>query len=601
MPVRVIIALAIACVAAFPGFSQEQPVEASPCNEEFARFLVDQQVTESRGIEQTDKRIRVLIRAADFLWRFDEPQARGHLSEAFKFATERYNEKGFEKIENKGITTILPDHRFDVIRAIADKDAEWAKTLIDQILKEYEKAAAERKEMDKTRELQDIIRIAEESLKTNPALSRVLFRRVMSHPLDYHWYWLPFSIAAHDRSFADTIYSELLVSYANASPRQMLFLSAYPFAATRILGPEKYQFGVSVPAGLSPNRPLQRKFIETFLRRAISYASDPQNLNAVPEQYRLPEPAYLISAITELEPVVLQQFPDLLPRLSEAKARVTAMLTEKSRKDLADKEKQNEAFGYSFEERLKQVEEADAEGKLTDGMIIGLLAAGEKSKTEEQFRLLEPWLDKIRDENARVESFNYFWFLRAQLAVRERRFDDAERYARKIPEVEHRAILSFEIAEAQLRSVNDSATAYQTLREVGRLAEQSPTSVEKARVLLGMVNQYMKFNQVFAIQELSDAVKVINQIQTGDVLRNSVLRQITTKDYSFFASFSMPSYNLENTFKEISKDNFELSLTNAKALSDKYLQALAVMAIAQNCAEKAKKKSAPKKAVSDKQ
>jgi hypothetical protein len=585
-----------------PAVGQAPEVGAPPpCDDEFARFLVDQQVTESRGIEQTDKRIRVLIRAADFVWKYDEPQARGYFSEAFKFAAARFSEKGFEKVENKGLTTILPDYRFEVIKAIAEKDAAWARSLIEQVLKEYEKEAAERKDMDKTRELQYIIRIAEESVKTNPELSRALLRRVMAHPLDYHWYFLPFSIAAQNREFADAIYVELLVHYRNASPRTMLFLSAYPFAATRIVGPDKYGFGTTVPPSLTPNRRLQRQFLEIFLRRAISYANDPQNLNVPAEQYRLPEPAYLIGALAELEPIVLQEFPDLFPQISEAKARVNGMLTEQARKDLSDKERRNDALGSSFEQRLKLIEEADSAGKLNDGMIIGLLTWGEKSKTEEQFRLLEPWLDKIKEDSARSASFHYFWFMRAQLAVREQRFDEAERYARKIPEVEHRAILFFEIAEAQLKTISDAAAAYQTLREVGRLAEQSPTSVEKARVLLGLVNQYIKFNQVFAVQELSDAVKAINQIETGDILRNSVIRRISSKDYSFFTSYSMPGYNLENTFKAISKDNFELSLTNAKALSDKYLQALAVMAIAQNCAENARKTPPRKKAAPVKQ
>jgi hypothetical protein len=411
----------------------------------------------------------------------------------------------------------------------------------------------------------------------------------MAHPLDFHWYWLPFSVAQKNRALADGIYAELLTRYANASPRRLLFLSAYPFAVTRIFGPEKYQFGTSVPETLTPNPALQRQFLETFIRRAISFASDPENLNLPAEQYKLPEPAYLASAIAEIEPIVIQKFPELLQRLAEAKALVNGMISEQMRADLNDREKRNEALGYGFERRLKQLEEAEANGKLTDAMIIGLLTWSETNRTEEQFKLIEPWLDKIRDPNGRDEAVNYFWFLRSQLAMKEYRMDDAERFAKKIPEIEHRAILSFEIAERQLKNVSDAATAYQTLREVGRLAEQAETSVEKARVLLGLVNQYMKFNQTFAIQELSDAVKVINRIETGNILSSSVVRQVRVKDYSFFASFSMPGYNLENTFNEISKTNFELSLTHAKALDDKYLRTIAVLAVAKNCVDKVKK------------
>jgi len=142
--------------------AQPPEVELPACNEEFARFLVEQQVAESRTVEQTDKRIRILIRSADFLWRFDEPSARSYFTEAFKFATDRFVEKGFEQKESKGLTMLLPDFRFEVIRAIAAKDSAWARRLIDQIMKEYEKAASDRKDFDRTRELDDILRVAVE-------------------------------------------------------------------------------------------------------------------------------------------------------------------------------------------------------------------------------------------------------------------------------------------------------------------------------------------------------------------------------------------------------------------------------------------------------
>ena len=584
----IVIAVVILNFSAVNVHSQAQVLETPACNEEFARFLVDQQVSESRSVEQTDKRVRILIRAAEFLWKFEEPVARAYFSEAFKVANDRFNEKGFEAIENKGITSLMPDYRFEVIRAIAAKDAKWAKKLIEQLLKEYENAA-DRKELDKNREIADILRVARESVKTNPELSRALFRRVMAHPMDYHWYFAPFQVAEDNRQFADALYAELLVNYANASPRRLLFLSAYPWAATRILGPDRYQFGVSVPATLTPNRDLQRRFVETFLRRVVSFAADPENLNLPAEQYRLPEPAFMMAALLELEPIIVQQFPAMIQQHSEAKAATNGMLNEQTRKDLAEREKRNDALGYSFEQRLKQIEEADSEGKLTDAMIVGLLTWGERSKSEEQYKKLEPWLDKIRDDNARTESINYFWFLRTQLAVKESRLADADRFARKIPEIEHRAILFFEIAEAQLKNVNDAATVYQTLREVGRLAEQSDTSVEKARVLLALANQYIKVNPVFAMQELSDSIKVINRLENANVMSMSVLRRIATPTTLYFASFALPGQNLEGTFKAISKDNFEMSLSNAKSLDDKYLRTLAVLAIAQNCVDKVKK------------
>jgi hypothetical protein len=40
------------------------PADESVCNDEFAKFLVDQQVSESRSVAETNKRIRILAKSA---------------------------------------------------------------------------------------------------------------------------------------------------------------------------------------------------------------------------------------------------------------------------------------------------------------------------------------------------------------------------------------------------------------------------------------------------------------------------------------------------------------------------------------------------------
>ena len=568
-------------IVAFP---QITSLDSPTCNTEFARFLVDQQVAESKTVEETDKRIRILTRSADFIWKFDQPAAREYFTDAFKIATERFKEKGFEKKSDKGLTMYAPDYRFEVIRAIAPKDAEWAKRLTDQLLKEYEKAAAERDPNNKLREIEDIMGIAHSSVKTNPDLSWYLFRRVMSEPLDYHWYFAPFQIYKENRQFADALYIELLKNYANATPRRLLFLSAYPFANERIFGVDKYQFGSNVPEDFTPNPELQRQFIETFLRRVSTYSSDPENLNRPADQYRQPEPVYMISAIQELEPIIVERLPALIQQLSEAKAQVNGMLNDEMRKNLSDREKSNESLSLGFDARLERVEKADEEGKLTDAMIVDLITWG--VKTEDQFKKIEPWLDKIKDEKVRFESTNYFFFLRSKLAIKEKRFSEAQKFAAKVPEIEHRSILSFEIADSLLKDVNDSATVYSELTDVGKLARQTENSVAKAKVLLGLANIYEKVSHVFALNELSDGIKVINRLENPDMLSKSLHRQIQGKGFAFHAVFSTPNYDLESTFTELSKNDFEMSLSNAKSLEDKFFRTLAVLAVAKNCVNK---------------
>lgn len=567
------------------------------CNPEFALTLVEQQVSESRTVSETDKRIKILLRVADFLWKFDEPAARKYFAEAFQTANERFKEMGFEKKSKNEKGFVFSsnniDFRMEVIRAIAKKDGEWAKKLTEQILNDFEKNAVERDEFNKNRELNDLLNIATASAKTNPALSQYLFRRLMKYPLDSHWYWTLYAVARENKPLADSLYAELLQNYAMETPRRLLFLSAYPFARERIFGIDKFQFGTSVPENFTANPNLQLQFIEAFLRRTAIFADTPDDFNRPPDQYRLPEAVYLVTALRELEPVIIQNFPNLLQRLTVAKSQANALMSEENRKLMEGREKTQENIDSRFEARLEIARKAEAEGKLTDNHILSLVTG---AKTESDFEQTEIWLEKIKSEKARSDLINYFYFLRSKLAVKEKRFEDARNFAAKVPEIEHRALLFFDIATEQLKNVNEASRVFDTLNEISKIARQGENSVEKAQVLLGLAAMYEKVNHTAALDELGEAIRVINQLENPDIFSTSVFRQIVGDSFAFFAVYGTPGYNMETAFDEIGKKDFELSLSHAKSFNDKYFRTLAVLAIAKNCIEvKPKKKTAKSK------
>lgn len=306
------------------------------------------------------------------MWKFDEPTARGYFTEAFKVANDRFGELGFEQKKmgdkERSITVTQPDYRMDVVRAIAQKDGEWAKKLSEQVLKDFEKRLADDSAdiNNKTRELDALLNIAKENVKTNPALSWFIFRRLMQYPLDRHWYFALYQIAGDNQQLANQLYGELLQRYANETPRRLLFLSAYPFARQRIFGPDKFQYGSGVSDDFPKNPALQRQFLETLFRRVAVFANTPDDFNRPPDQNRLPEAVYIVSALQDIEPFIVQNFPDLLQRLNEAKAQGNALMTEENKKTLEARKDQTKNLGTTFEERFKELEKADDEGRLTD-------------------------------------------------------------------------------------------------------------------------------------------------------------------------------------------------------------------------------------------
>ncbi len=574
--------------------SQNTEIAAPACNADFAQILVQQQVMEGKSVTDPVKRIKILNRSADFLWPFNEPTSRAYFAEAWKMADDRFKETGFEtkKSTTSSIATLLPDQRMEVIRAIAKRDSEWAKRLSEQMLRDYEKAAADRKNGDQTREIEGLLALATASVKTDPELSRSLFRRLMRYPLFTHWFFAFYQVAKVDAGFANSLYQEALANYRNESIRPLLYLSAYPFANERIFGADKYSVHMGPQSDIVPNSVLQRMFIETFFTRIERYAASAEEMNQPPEKNYPAPPVYMVSALRDMEPIVMQQFPDLLQKLSVAKSQASSLMSGDMGKSLEERDKWTSGLGQSFDELLAEVEKADGEGKLTDGMILRLLTGPQR--TEEQFQKILPWLDKVKEESPRREMTNYFWFLRASLAIKEKRWEDAEKFIIKVPEAEHRAVLMFEMAALQAKNESDTSILFETLNRLSKVTRSSENSVSKAQVLLGLANMYEKVNHSTALDELAEAIRVTNSLKDPDMFTTFVRREIKGKTFTYFASFGTPGYNLEETFVELSKKDFPMSLSHAKSLDDRYFRTLAVIAVASNCAKNSKPVAKPK-------
>jgi len=289
-----------------------------------------------------------------------------------------------------------------------------------------------------------------------------------------------------------------------------------------------------------------------------------------------------VTAMNDIELIIMGRFPDMLERFTIARSQANSALTAEMRKEIDDLDKRASGGGRTFEERIKELEEADGKGKLTDSMLAQFIFQG-RLRSDDQFKIFEPWIAKIKDEKLRGDVTSYFWFLRAQLATKETRYADAEKMAAKVPELDHRAILLFEIAKKQLDSANDASSGFDTLNRVSKLTRSAPNSVAKAQILFSLVQLYERVNHSIALDELSEAVRVVNQLEDPELFQNWVFRQITGKDFGFMASISLPGNNLEGMFTEIGKKDFEMALANARGFDDKYFRTIAVIAIAKNC------------------
>lgn len=571
-------------------FAQTTP-KATPikkCNALYAQQLVEQQATESKSNTETDKRINILIKVVDFLWIMDEESARGYFAEAFQFARDKSREKKVEKSMGSSFLGVQKtNYLFKVVRAIAKRDAEWAKKLTEIAFKDAEEIKKEESEkadsFEKDSNVEEALNLAISLAEQNPSAALYFLRRAMRFPLHRNWYFALYQIAGKNRQLADQVYGELLNNYTNAEVSHILYLSAYPFASERIFGAEKYQLGTSVPKSLSPNPGFQRQFLTILLRRINSLSNDAANLNT---NSNLPESAYAFMALNEFEPIVSQQFPEMKELFAQAKTTAVSLTSPETLESVKERDDSQKDFSKTFAERMKEVEKADEAGKLTDLQIVNLATAAKK---EEEFEMAETWLDKIKEEKVREDTTNYFYFSRSKLATTEKRFEEARKYAGKVPKIQHRAVLYFDIAEAKLKEPATKLDSLDSLSEVYKMAQKSPDSVEKAQVLLGLAFMYEKIDHFNALDAISNSIKTANKLENPNLFTGFMSHYIISKEFSIGIGYSVPGFDISQTFGELSKNDFQGAVTQAEGFTDKYLRTLAVLAAVDGCAKTVKK------------
>jgi hypothetical protein len=551
------------------------------CDAQMAQQLVEQQAIESKSTLESDKRINILILVAEYLWDKDNDSARIYFAEAFKLAKERFKETGFRN--NSTIKFYLdrePDYRFVVARAISRKDTEWARKLNEEILKSFDEDenVAKRDKYQQEAEIVESLDLAATLLDTNEAAATAIFRRLINYRLINAWNRILYRIAAKNPGLSFKIYSELLTKHSQDGIQELSALSGFPFGRTQTYSIGSYSSGPEFHPNFTPNLDIQSRFIRVFITRVLSMT--PEVADSKENNQGASDVGYALGILDQIAPVVFQNFPGLRPDLARASAHVSALLDDQTRKRLKDSDNFKEQFSKTFEERIEALDEADSLGTLKDFEIVTLI---NQAKSEADFNSLEKWLDRINDPEVKEKSVNFFYFSRAKLAVKEKRFTEARKLADKVPQIEFRAVLYFDIADAKLKEPLEKYETFEILSEVFKVAEKAPDSVEKAQVLLGVGFMFEKIDHANSIEAISKSIRTANKLENPKLFTDTIMQHITGDDFGIFSNYRVPGFDINKTFDQISKTDFRGAISLAEDFSDKYLRTLAVLAAVKDC------------------
>lgn len=579
---RLLIALAatigIAQVCVAQDKSQVSPSISSSCSRENALAIVEQQIDLSRTINDAVARVRVLIRAADLIWPYEEEKARASFSEAFDFAKRNFTRQADEPTREGMLLIGKNDQRYTVIAAITKRDAAWAKRLTDQMLKEEKEEAEQKTGQDAAyaiRTAERLLTTALTLLSSDKDAAMQFAQNSLRYPATMYLGQFLYQLAALNNASADQFYREALAAYAGAPMERFLYLSAYPFGNARDAGDMPSYMMYQVPAGFTPNTNLQRMFVQIILRRAQNLLTDSGETSS---GVRVSDTDELWLALTRLEMQIQQSLPDLAAAVESVKRNLTAQLPPDSQRHLQRAVDNDHPVKHTFEEQVEAaLKNPDVDRR--DAQLVSAIIGS----TDEAIDHVMDALDKISDSQLREPLLDWLYFDRAQKAIKDQRLDEARKMAAKVAELDQRAFLYSRIADESLKANGDQTQAREVLEDVVAVAGKAPNSVITARALLGVAYLYTKFDINRAVAVMGEAIKRINQIDHPDFSRPGVIRRIEGKTFGSYAGFATPGFNPENAFREIGKIDFDGMLNQASNIADKPLRAMCTLALVEVC------------------
>jgi hypothetical protein len=567
------------------------------CTRDNALDTAAQQILGTRTFDNSIQRIAVLLRAADLLWPHQQDKARAAFTEAFDLAVESFKETGDETRRTSqsqfAARIQMPDQRYKVISALAKRDPAAARKLSSQMLQDEAREAAEKPAADaqaNTRTGEKLLTLAQGLVATDTATAFNFARNSLRYPATFNLSMFFYQLAKANKLAADQFYEEAVAAYGAAPMDQFLYLSAYPFGNNRDAGEMPGHMLYRIPEGFAPSPRLQRLFIQTLLTRIQGALEVPVEASAGP---RYSDPEQMWFALSRLERQIQTNLPDLFDAAMQSKDKLFALLIPASQRRV------NRVFGNDDQPKKSFDEQVEAAEKLADpaqrdrDLTLAVTGVAKDEPVEKVVSVV----DKISDANIRGPLINWFYFFLTQALIADKKLDEARKLAAKVTELDQRAYLFSRIAEESLKEAEGQTQAREILNEIANAVAKAPKTIVSARALLALAHLYAKIDVNRGIEELGNAVRTINSLESPDFSLQFVMIKIEGKTFGSYAAFSTPGFNPENAFREMGKLDFDGSLTQATTFTDKPLRALTTLAVIEPCLQEAPK-AKPQKAKS---
>jgi tetratricopeptide (TPR) repeat protein len=192
---------------------------------------------------------------------------------------------------------------------------------------------------------------------------------------------------------------------------------------------------------------------------------------------------------------------------------------------------------------------------------------------------------RISDLTFRGKMRSWINFDASEKAFREKRYDEARRYALEVDETDYRAYLFFQIAE-KVYSDNDRDRAAELLEEAAGRAVEADNTQEKVKALCGIADLFLKIDQTRSFSLAESAVRAANNVPAGKLNLveggSRMTRTLSNASGTRTSTTDVGGFDMRKVFGRLARYDFDRSLALAQAIENKSVRYWAMIAVAES-------------------
>lgn len=569
-----------------------------------ALALIEQTGKEAAKLEDVRQGARLLATAADLLWKHQRETARQFLQEAFQIADDYYlktQDKNQVRLSSSAYTS-RGDVRLEVIRLINKNDPEMGREYTEKYIasKKRQREASQSKP-DRTdlmfgadsQASRDLLGAALMLLDTDIKLATAIAQRSISLGIPPNLNGFLINLSSRDKASADNLFIFALERLrAEPAPLagQLLSLTAYPFGDEQIKvsdGSSSSMWGFGKAKDFKFNPALAQRFLAAGLE-ILSRASEPAILQAADGAVRMETALFaakfLAPRVAEHAPALNDSWNGLIGKISSLTADRARQSIERNvaedRQGLNSRQNPGSDQGSdNLQSLIERAKNAGDIGEKDDLYSQAALAAQQAGNISQALDLA----GNINDLTLRLNVKSWISYDASFKAAKEKRLDEARKYAYDVQESDQRAFLFLQIAYAALGD-RDQFRVSQILDEALQQVNKADDTPAKLRSMLGLINIYLQVdrNQAFIIAE--NFVRAANRIPPDKFLpgRDSanIARVLESKGRSMAMINSVDDFNSDKVFAALAKVDFQRTLTLAEGFEQAPVRLSSFLAIA---------------------